>query len=118
MPINLNLIVIRTLNLEQTVSFYQDLGLIFNKERHGNGPEHYACELGSFVFEIYPSQSRQIDATTRIGFNVDNIERIIDKLRLRKAQVVTEPTVSIWGKRAVLKDPDGRKVELVEAQKK
>ncbi|MFS0879448.1 hypothetical protein [Bacillus sp. 7586-K] len=38
MPINLNLIVIRTLNIEQTVSLYQDLGLIFNKERHGNGP--------------------------------------------------------------------------------
>ncbi|MGN7939504.1 VOC family protein [Virgibacillus sp. 6R] len=118
MSININLIVIRTLNFEQTVSFYQDLGLIFNKERHGNGPEHYACEFGSFVFEIYPSQSRQIDATTRIGFDVDNIERIIEKLRLRKAQVVTEPNVSIWGKRDVLEDPDGRKVELVEALKK
>ncbi|MFS0879449.1 hypothetical protein CHH83_07640 [Bacillus sp. 7586-K] len=80
--------------------------------------EHYACEIGSLVFEIYPSQSRQIDATIRIGFDVDNIERIIEKLRLRKAQVVTEPTVSILGKRAVLEDPDGRKVELVEALKK
>ncbi|MDQ0229031.1 VOC family protein [Metabacillus malikii] len=114
MSISLNLVVIRVSNLEKSVAFYQTLGLHFIKEKHGDGPEHYACELEQLVFEIYPSQKDSIDHTLRLGFQVDNIEMIMKKFSSSGDIVVSPPTVSQWGKRAVLRDPDGYKVELLE----
>lgn len=118
MSIYLNLVVIRSVNIEQSVIFYQTLGLIFKKERHGDGQEHYACEIGNLIFEIYPSQSEFVDETTRIGFNVKNLDGLIEKISQNDGLIITEPTLSPWGKRAVIKDPDGHKVELLEPLKK
>ena len=49
-------LVIRATRLEEVLSFFQTLGLEFVKEKHGSGPEHYACERNGVVFEIYPSR--------------------------------------------------------------
>jgi lactoylglutathione lyase len=115
MSIYLNLVVIQSNNLEISVSFYRSLGLIFKKEQHSNGPEHYSCELENIVFELYLSSNGIVDEGTRIGFNVVNIEQIVDNLRAKGSLIITEPTISPWGKRAVVQDPDGHKVELLES---
>jgi len=115
LTVTLNLIVIKSKNLEESVAFYEELGLQFQKEQHGKGPEHYACELDQLVFEIYPAAQQANEI--RIGFNIENMERIIASLTLRGAEVITEPRVSPWGKRAVVKDPDGNSVELLEKEK-
>ena len=94
MSIKLNLIVIRSTNIENSITFYQNLGLNFNKEHHGSGPEHYASELGNLVFEIYPIQSKVIDVTTRIGFNVDDIDEIVERVQIRGDTIISELTDS------------------------
>lgn len=115
MTVTLNLVVIKSKNIEESVSFYEELGLDFKKEQHGQGPEHYACELNHLVFEIYPSLINDIDAQTRIGFTVSNVEKVINNLRVKGAEIITELTESTWGKRAVVQDPDGYKIELLES---
>ncbi|MBS4196514.1 VOC family protein [Lederbergia citri] len=115
MSVTLNLIVIKSTNLEESVAFYEELGLQFQKEQHGNGPEHYACELDHLVFEIYPA-AQQVNEI-RIGFNIENMESVVASLKLRSTKIITEPSVSPWGKRAVVKDPDGNSVELLETDK-
>ena len=51
----LNLIVIRTNQLEALMEFYQCFELAFNYHRHGKGVMHYSCEMDNgIVFEIYP----------------------------------------------------------------
>jgi len=114
MSISLNLVVIQSSNLENSVSFYQSFGLIFNKEQHGKGPEHYACELNNLVFEIYPRSDEMVYGSLRIGFNVENLEQIVENVRSKKGTIISEPTMSRWGKRAVVQDPDGHKIELLE----
>lgn len=42
----LNLLVLRTDDLEKSRDFYAALGLAFEKHKHGTGPSHYACESG------------------------------------------------------------------------
>ena len=76
--IQLNLVVIRASNLERAVAFYRLLGLDFVKHRHGNGLEHFACDLGTVVFEIYPRTS-EADSTsaTRLGFRVASVDEAI-----------------------------------------
>jgi len=109
-----NLLVIRSPDIDHAVTFYQAMGMVFARHAHGKGPEHYASEVGGFVFEIYPQRNDQdVTTNTRIGFNVDDVDGIVEMLRKLDSEILTEPRDSQWGRRAVVKDFDGHTVELV-----
>ena len=109
----LNLIVLRTTRIEEMRTFYSALGARFEKERHGNGPEHYAATLDDdLVLELYPSVDGAMpDSGLRLGVRVDNIEET-----LRSIGQSVAPRQTQWGLRAVVRDPDGRTVELLQIQ--
>jgi catechol 2,3-dioxygenase-like lactoylglutathione lyase family enzyme len=113
--IALNLFVLRTPNLVRAVDFYTRLGLEFVQHRHGKGPEHYSSELDGTVFELYP-QAADAPSTlgTRIGFRVSSIESILEALHDYPGAVVSPLRKSEWGLRAVLADPDGHRIELLQ----
>jgi lactoylglutathione lyase len=115
--IALNLIVIYTADLKAAKAFYTCLGLTFQSERHGKGPEHYAAELGAVVLEIYPLSAGKSRGSVRLGFQVTALDRVLQTLRERSAKIRTEPQDSPWGRRAVVEDPDGNRVELVERKR-
>lgn len=50
--IQLNLVVLRSLDIERARTFYEVLGLVFTKHAHGKGPEHLSAEIAGAVFEI------------------------------------------------------------------
>jgi len=111
-----NLIVIRSANMEALAKFYSALlDVELTKHRHGQGPEHYGCELGFFCFEIYPKRSDEDDTTAvRLGFLVDSIRDAFARLGRFEYNVVSSPKESPWGVRAVIDDPEGHRVELIE----
>ena len=109
-----NLLVIRSPDIDRAVTFYQQMGMLFDRHAHGNGPQHYASDICGFVFEIYPQRDADdITTSVRIGFNVDDVDGVIALLREIDATIITEPTDTEWGRRAVVKDLDGHTVELV-----
>jgi lactoylglutathione lyase len=110
----LNLVVVRSWDMERLAEFYALLGLQMEKHRHGNGPEHFASELEGSVFEIYPRQD-ETDSTAgvRIGFEVADVDAIVQMLADAGMRVLSVPRSSPWGRRAVLEDPDGHRVELL-----
>jgi lactoylglutathione lyase len=112
----LNLIVIKTNNLEEVKSQYSALGLDFVFHNHGTGPFHYSTNLDGTIFEIYPlpKSSEVADSTTRLGFKVEKLNDLIPKLKELGWKVFSEPKAGEWGIRAVIQDIDQRKVELVE----
>ena len=111
----LNLVVIRSSDLAKSERFYKALGLHFKLERHGNGPEHYVTEIGSTVFEIYPrKRGDELTGTTRLGFRVPSVDVALAELNDVGATVISHPTTSAWGRRAVVSDPDGHRVEISE----
>ena len=110
----LNLIVLRAADLCRSVRFYRALGLEFVSERHGYGPEHFACDLGGVILELYPRTGSESSTGTRLGFRVPSVDRAVDSLREVGAAVLTEPCESRWGRRGVVEDPDGHRVELLE----
>lgn len=115
MDVLFNLIVIRVSDIEHSLQFYERLGLEFTKHRHGSGPEHYACESGQVVFEIYPKTSdTQNTSAVRIGFKVTDLNRLIADLQNEGVSIISPPKDSPWGRRAIIDDPDGHRVELVE----
>lgn len=109
----LNLIVIRARNPAEARTLYEALGLRFQREQHGNGPDHFAAVLGQQVFEIYPATDEQPVSSLRLGFRVRSVSAAIEAATAAGATVVREPRDSADGEqRAVLQDPDGRKIEL------
>jgi lactoylglutathione lyase len=113
----LNLLTLRVADLERAANFYRLLGLDFVKHAHGSGPEHYACEMPGFVFELYLATAEQpVSASTRLGFAVSEIDPLMLKLAAAGTKILSAQRVSEWGKRAVVCDPDGHRVELLESR--
>lgn len=114
-PIALNLVVLRSADMAGAAAFYSLLGLQFKRHQHGNGPEHFAAELSGGVFELYPL-SRDSPSTIgiRIGFSVPFLDSAIAALTDYPGAVISPAKDSEWGRRAVLVDPDGHRVELLQ----
>jgi hypothetical protein len=111
----LNLVVIRSSDADRATNFYSKLGLTFTKHRHGNGPEHYSAVTAGVVFEIYPqSGTGSSSLGTRIGFTVPSVDDAIKALGDDAAAIESPAKDSEWGRRAVVADPDGHRVELLQ----
>lgn len=110
----INLLVIRTRHPKNLAKFYELLGMEFQYHRHGNGPFHYTATLNDFVFEIYPllKKQQEVDKSLRLGFTVDHLDELILQLKKNNIEVVKEPTQMEWGYVSIIKDTDGRKIEL------
>lgn len=79
----LSLLVLYTDQLTRLLRFYEALGLDFTEERHGNGPIHFAVQLGTMVLELYPArgrQSSQPNRSLRLGFKVGSLDAVMGTL--------------------------------------
>ena len=111
-------LVLYARDMEKTAEFYRTLGIPLGKEDHGEGPIHYATELGAVHYAIYPAQSpgsapeRHSAGDTFHGFFVDSLDEVVDRLRSTGALMLSNHEVMPWGCRIVVRDPDGRAVEV------
>ena len=113
----INLLVIRSDEPKKLSEFYELLGLEFVYHQHGNGPWHYSTEIEEIIFEIYPLIKNQEtpDKSLRLGFTVDDLDETISNLKKENVEIIREPKESEWGYFAIIKDLDGRKIELKKA---
>ena len=122
--VSINLVVLYCSNLEQSLSFYQALGLDFKEEQHENRPVYYSCLIGGILLDLCPLIEDPYplvkDSTVikripkdRIGLVVDNLDDILHKLG---ANVLSTKKDKIFGLRAILEDPDGRSIFLSESK--
>ena len=73
---HLNLLVLRSTDIEAARRFYELLGLSFTRHAHGSGPEHYAHEDERGVFEIYPVKAGGQSDTAGVGSSTAVAQRI------------------------------------------
>ena len=118
MSVTVNLVVIRSDDLDRSRHFYEALGIQFSTERHGNGPEHLAAELGGVVFEIYPRGKGPATRGLLLGFRVASVAAGLAATGNLGAVVATLPKYGPWGLRAAVIDPDGHRVELTQADER
>jgi len=110
----LNLLVLRVDDVERSRTFYESLGLMFVAERHGNGPEHFSSTLGETVLELYPRSPAGAISTIRLGFAVDDLASVQARAVTCHGVVEKSAQSTLWGLRAVLIDPDGNRVVVVQ----
>lgn len=110
-----NLVVLRSRDLDLAELFYCALGLSFTRHAHGKGPIHLTSETAGHVFEIYPlTEPSMTTSPTRVGFAVSSVDDVYAALLAAGGTSVSPPKDSEWGRRAIVEDPDGHRVELSE----
>jgi lactoylglutathione lyase len=107
---NLILLVLRCGNIERAKGFYELFGMAFQKEQHGNGPAHYSCGDETGIFEIYPVEGGVPDQTG-LGFVSGDLDGLHMLLR-RNQFAPREIRETELGRMFVVRDPDGRRVEV------
>jgi hypothetical protein len=114
--LSLSLLVLKTRQIEKMRAFYGALGIDLAEEQHGKGPVHYAGKIGAVVLEVYPlpDDGTPTDSTTRLGFTVEKLAGTEQRLRAIGNLEPDRPQATEWGNRIVVRDPDGRAVELCE----
>jgi predicted enzyme related to lactoylglutathione lyase len=113
--VSLTLLVLKTRQVDRVRAFYETLGIAFTEEQHGTGPRHHAGRVGDVVIEMYPlPDDGTFDTSTRLGFSVSDLPEAVQALHGLGSTVVKQPTQTAWGLQAVVKDSDGRSVELTQ----
>ncbi len=93
----IDLVVIYCADLSACRNFYQELGITFRRESHGNGPEHFSTTLdGGTVLELYPAKTAENTGRLRLGLTVRQ-DAISSRLPLG---------------RHILRDPEDRTVDV------
>lgn len=114
----LGLIVVYVSDMQRSTEFYEMLGMAFQDEKHGSGPVHVSTELGDTVLELYPQGGREA-SRIRLGLRVDDVAAILASVATIKPDgdsvAATMPYCRGTELVAVVQDPDGNKVELVQA---
>ena len=109
----LNLLVLRCRDLEASRRFYEQLGMRFSPHAHGSGPRHYAHEDDRGVFELYPAGQSAGGDATGLGFGSTDLGET--SARLAASGFGPQPVrQNPWGRSFVVRDPDGRRVEVKE----
>ena len=105
-----------------TAAFYRAVGVDLEDEDHGEGPVHFAAELGPVHFAVYPAEAigrageRRSAGSVFPGLYVESLDHAADALARTGALVLTGHQQMPWGCRIVAQDPDGRAVEINQKQ--
>jgi predicted enzyme related to lactoylglutathione lyase len=111
-------LVLFAADVDKTADFYRAIGLELEHEDHGEGPVHFAIELGEVHFAIYPTEqsgrapARRSAGSSFPGFYVDSLDEVTASLCSQSARLLTEHEQMPWGCRIVVEDPDGRAIEI------
>lgn len=112
---NLNQVTVPVSNVEKSIVFYQQLGLILIVK----ALPHYArfeCPAGDATFSIHQSGNINTSGATWIYFEVDEPEEKIRELLAKNIAVEALPEDKPWlWKEAHLKDPDNNHIVIYHA---
>lgn len=108
-------------DVERTADFYRALGVPLEGEEHGDAMEHLAADLDGVHVAILPADAAseapdwRSSGSTFVGFWVSSLEAATDAVARSGARIVQPHQQREWGCRVVAIDPDGRAVEINQA---
>lgn len=99
--------------------FYREaLGVPLRRIRVPDADTHWACDIRQVYFSIWPADEVASKRTESqrggVAFYVRNVDKEFERLKALGVKVVFEPRVSVLGKIARLRDPDGNPFELYQ----
>jgi lactoylglutathione lyase len=106
-------------DIKKSVDFYRDtLGMQLRQEPAEDWVEF--LNEGSTVIALHPLKKRLISKNRNmlIGFNMSDLENICHELEKKEVKFQKQLTDESFGKHAIIEDPDGHLISLVEMKPK
>lgn len=115
----LGLIVLRTKHIQKVIAWYGLLGVEIEKEKHENTRSTYVANLDGLLLEFLPlsEEMNAPEPNVRLGFVVDDLDKTLADLKANATVVINPPQSTSRGYRAVVRDPDGRSIEIYRRTK-
>lgn len=110
-------IIINTGRTQAMLGFYGRLGLEFTKKQVSKGGECHKAFLGAVELTLYgvKETANKSAPDMQFTFLVPGLEAAVaDLVKIDGVQCLMDPTLLPDGNKAILLDPDGRAVELIE----
>lgn len=112
-------LVLFSSRVRQTADFYRALGIDLADEDHGDGSPHAATDLGGVHFAVLDAEAPsdrtpawRAAGSSFPGIYVESLDQTLTTLAKLGAPLLLAHQPRSWGCRAVVKDPDGRAVEI------
>ncbi len=109
-------------DVDEHVEFYQKLGfkLLFRTSHHGGSAELQLPGENQPVIEIHSATGEETIGINHLAFKVANAQEAYDDIREKGITPEREPhLVEVTGRTNVnLRDPDGWRLQLVDADRK
>ena len=107
-------VILLVSDMKKSLMFYREiLGMELKKES-----EDWIefVKHGSTVLALHPAKKRKITKNNSmlVGFNVNNLESVCSELEKKEVKFYKRLTEEPFGKHAIIKDPDGHLISLVE----
>jgi len=105
---------IRTAKAPAVGHLLQSLGLVVAKHTADDGSIYLTASCTGLLLKIVVATAASDPRETTLHFGVDSLDAALRAAAERKADVLKPPHDSSWGRRAIVADPDGRRIILTE----
>ena len=111
-------VILLVSDMKKSLMFYRDtLGMELKKE---SDDWIEFIKHGTTVLALHPTKKRKITKNNSmlVGFNVSNLESVCNELEKKDVKFYKKLTEEPFGKHAIIKDPDGHLISLIEITSK
>lgn len=110
----LGLLMIVVKNMDRSVAFYRDvvgMQMLFHQSNWSQ------FDGGNILLGLHPEgEEVKVSPTSgfSIGFYVDDVVKAVSEIKNRGGHIDVEPRPEPFGRWALLKDPDGYNIQIIE----
>jgi predicted enzyme related to lactoylglutathione lyase len=107
-------VILLVSDMDRSIDFYQNtLGL----ELKSRSKEWIELIKNGTVLALHPAKFKNLSTDgVLIGFKVSNLDDICKKLKGKNVKFVQEISTEEFGKYAIIEDPDGYKISVMEME--
>lgn len=107
-------VILLVSDMDRSIKFYRDvLGMELKQE----SDDWTEFSKSGTVLALHPTKKKgkvKVDKGLLVGFNVSDIKTVYSELKKKQVKFYKKLTAEKFGKHAVMQDPDGHLISIVE----
>jgi lactoylglutathione lyase len=106
-------VILLSSDMKRSIKFYKDVLGMELKQRSKDWVEF--SRQGT-VLALHPTKKKRMKKNNSmlVGFNISDLQALCNGLKKKKVKFYKKITTEKFGKHAIIKDPDGHLISLVE----
>ncbi len=112
-------VILLVSNMEKSIKFYSDILELPIKTSSKDWTEFFNNDT---VLALHPAPEKKktlkTGSGTLVGFEVSDLDSTVNKLKERRVKFFKRPKDEPFGKHAIVQDPDGHLISIVELKEK